>query len=134
MTPIEVVRAFAERISADDADGLCDLMTEDHVFIDAMDTTVQGREVMRKGWRGYFAMVPDYSIQIEQIFSAGDTVGAFGRAGGTYSSDGTLKPENRWEVPAAWLAVVRDEKVALWRVYTDNEPIRQIMAREKGGK
>lgn len=134
MTPTEVVRAFAERISADDVDGLCDLMSEDHIFIDAMDTTVQGREAMRQGWRGYFAMVPDYYIKIDQIYCEGDTVAVFGRAGGTYTSDGTLKPENRWEVPAAWLAEVRNDKVALWRVYADNEPIRQIIEIENKGK
>ncbi len=131
MTPIDLVYAFADRISARDVDGLCELMSDDHIFMDAMDTTVQGREPMRKGWRGYYAMVPDYYIKIEQVFSDGNTVGAFGRAGGTYSSDGTIKPENHWEVPATWMAVIRDGKVALWRVYADNEPIRQIIEREK---
>jgi hypothetical protein len=44
---------------------------------------------------------------------------------GTYTSDGKLKPENHWKTPAALRAFIEDGKVAEWRVYADNEPIRQ---------
>ena len=50
-----------------------------------------------------------------------------GRARGTYSTDGTLKDENRWETPAAWRALVEGGLVAEWRVYSDNEPMRERM-------
>jgi ketosteroid isomerase-like protein len=131
MHPVKVVKAFMERISAQDVDGLCELMTEDHTFFDACDHTATGREEMRKGWKGYYAMVPDYWVTCEFICSDNDIVLAVGRAGGTYTSNGTLRPENKWDIPAAWKAVVRDGKVAEWRVYADNEPIREIAAREK---
>ena len=132
MTQRETFEAFVERINAQDPDGLAELMSEDHTFIDALAYRVVGREAMRKGWIGYFSMVPDYWIECETVLSRGSTVAAFGRAGGTYVRDGVLKPENRWEVPAAWLAIARRGKIVEWRVYADNEPIRQIMAREKG--
>jgi limonene-1,2-epoxide hydrolase len=45
------------------------------------------------------------------------------------SFDGKLKAENRWETPAAWRAVVEGGLVAEWRVYTDNEPMRELMRR-----
>jgi hypothetical protein len=54
-----------------------------------------------------------------------------GAAQGTYSSGGPLKPENRWQTPAAWRAVVRSPLIAEWSVYSDNEPIRQVMARNR---
>lgn len=130
MDPIGVVKLFAERICAQDPDGLADLMTDDHRFTDGMGTIDQGRERMREGWKGYFAMVPDYWIRIDRIMNEGEIVLAVGLAGGTYTTDGSLKPENYWEVPAAWYALVRENKVAEWRVYVDNEPIRQIMERE----
>jgi hypothetical protein len=38
-----------------------------------------------------------------------------------------LRPENHWTTPAAWRASIRDGLIAEWRVYADNEPIRQIM-------
>lgn len=130
MSSIQVVKLFMAKISTQDIDGLADLMTENHTFKDGLGTTVSGREVMRKGWCEYFAMVPDYWVKAETYFVDGSAVGIFGTAGGTYSHDGTLKPENRWQVPAAWFAVVEGAKIAEWRVYADNEPIRQIMERE----
>jgi hypothetical protein len=50
-----------------------------------------------------------------------------GVAEGTYTPDGKLKPENRWKTPAVFRALVEDGKVAEWRVYADNEPIRERM-------
>jgi ketosteroid isomerase-like protein len=34
-------------------------MTEDHVFIDSLRTRIAGRDQMKKGWEGYFGMVPE---------------------------------------------------------------------------
>ena len=132
MNTVSVVKAFMERISAQDVDGLCELMSENHTFIDAGDVTVRGREKMRKGWESYFAMVPDYWVRCEHAVCEGNVVLVVGRAGGTYTTDGTLKPENKWDIPAAWKAIVVDRKVAEWRVYADNEPLRRIIAEEQG--
>ena len=86
---------------------------------------------MKKGWQGYFSMVPDYTIAVDETFAGGSVVVMLGAAQGTYSSGGSLKPENRWQTPAAWRAVVRGSLIAEWRVYADNEPIRQIMVRNR---
>jgi hypothetical protein len=32
-----------------------------------------------------------------------------------------------------WRAVVKDNKIALWQVYADNEPIRAIMRKASTG-
>ncbi len=130
MTPKQVATKFAEAIGSRDVDALHELMTEDHTFIDGMGTTVSGRERMRDGWRGYYTMVPDYAIEITEIFESGNVVAMLGMAFGTFSSDGTLKKENFWKVPAAWRAVIDGDKVRQWQVYADNEPIRVIMRRE----
>ena len=83
---------------------------------------------MQTGWQHYFTMVPDYSIQIEKEIPNGHEVILLGKAGGTYvGRDGILKPENRWETPAAWRAAVTDGKLSEWQVYCDNEPIRAKM-------
>jgi ketosteroid isomerase-like protein len=52
-----------------------------------------------------------------------------GLAHGTFAPDGNLKPENHWETPAAFRARIENGKVAEWRVYADNDPIRQRMAK-----
>jgi hypothetical protein len=50
-----------------------------------------------------------------------------GFASGTYAPDGELKPENRWKTPVALRAAVENGLVAEWRVFADNEPIRDLM-------
>lgn len=94
---------------------------------------IQGTEELRAAWRGYFKMVPDYSISHSEIFAEGNTVVMFGSAQGTFSKDGQLAKENVWSTPAAWRAVVKDGKIAIWQVYADNEPIRAIMRKSSAG-
>jgi len=90
---------------------------------------MEGLARLRSAWEGYFKMVPDYAISHDEIFAGGDTVAMFGMAQGTFSKDGQIKKENFWKTPASWRAVVQNGKIALWQVYTDNEPIREIMRR-----
>jgi ketosteroid isomerase-like protein len=86
----------------------------------------KGYNVKCKTWD--FAMVPDYWIKVDRIVSEGNAVILFGSAGGTFvAKGGMMKPENKWETPAVWRALVKDERVAEWRVYCDNEPIREKM-------
>ena len=131
MGPVETILDFIERINQRDADKLSGLMTEDHVFIDSLGQTVRGRDAMRAGWRGYYALCPDYWISHEQILSAGNVVAVFGAAGGTIAAGDDLPPGNRWRTRAAWLAVVENGLVKEWRVYADNKPVYDILARSK---
>ena len=128
-SPIAVATAFVRAIGRQDADALADLMTADHRFIDSLGNVVEGREKMRAGWTGYFRMVPDYALAIEETYTEGPVVLLLGVAQGTYATDGTLKPENRWQTPVAIRAFVQDGKLAEWRVYADNEPLRRLMSK-----
>ena len=101
MTPIEVAHAFRDAINRRNPGELAAWMTEDHVLVDSLGNRVSGKEKMVPAWTGYFRMVPDYSITVEETFSAGDTVVMLGTAQGTWSPDGELRPENRWNTPAA---------------------------------
>ena len=127
MTPREVVRQFVDGINARDVPRLATLMTPDHRFVDSLGSVLVGRVAVQEGWRQYFQMVPDYHIDVHQFFSDGPDVILVGTAGGTYSRGGQLRPGDAWQTPAAWRAVVRDEAVAEWQVYADNEPVRQRM-------
>ncbi|HUE04677.1 MAG TPA: nuclear transport factor 2 family protein [Bryobacteraceae bacterium] len=119
--------AFVKAINRQNPEEIASLMTDDQVFIDSLGTKVTGRAQMQRGWQGYFAMVPDYTITVEETFTDGSVVVMLGAAQGTYTSGGPLKPENHWKTPAAWRVVIRGALVAEWRVYADNEPIRRIM-------
>ena len=124
-----VAVAFARAISRQDVDALVELMTPEHRFIDSLGGATEGRETMRAGWAGYFRMVQDYAIDIEETYCAGPVVVMLGVVGGTYAADGQLSAENRWQTPAVLRAVIEDGKVAEWRVYADNEPMRRLMAK-----
>jgi len=128
-SPVETVLQFLDRINARDADKLAELMTEDHVFTDSLGQQVRGREKMRSGWLGYYRMCPDYWVSHEDVFQDGNRVAVFGAAGGTIAANGKLPPANQWRTPAAWLAVVENGLMKEWRVYADNKPVYDILAK-----
>jgi ketosteroid isomerase-like protein len=130
--PIPVVLKFEELINSRDAEAISGYMVTDGEFIDSLGNRIQGTEKLRSAWAGYFKMVPDYSISHSEILADGNTVAVFGSARGTFSKDGQLAKQNAWSTPAAWRAVVKDGKIAVWQVYADNEPIRAIMRSYSG--
>ncbi len=129
----DLVLRFIDAINRRDVEAVAGLLAEDHVFIDSLGAEVHGREAMREGWRAYFSMVPDYAITVSEVLVWGETVVVLGSASGTYSSGGPPRAEDRWSTPAAWRAVVAGDRLALWQVFADNEPIRAIMRRRKRG-
>jgi ketosteroid isomerase-like protein len=128
MTPIEIVLAFMDRINQRDPDQLSELMTEDHVLVDSLGRRMQGRATMRKSWGSYYAFCPDYWVSHEDVFVNGNIVAVFGAAGGTIRVNGKLPAANKWQIPAAWRAVVENGLVKEWRVFADNKPVYDIMA------
>ena len=145
-----VARAFVAAINRGDLHGLVELMTPKHRFIDSLGSVTEGREAVRAGWVGYCRMVPDYRIDVEESYcgekpgnadpaappsllsgfaqeDSSFVVVMLGMARGTFAPDGEPKPENRWETPVALRALIEDGKVAEWRVYADNEPIRRLI-------
>jgi ketosteroid isomerase-like protein len=130
MSSADTVVQFLDCINRRDADKLAELMTEDHVFVDSLGQSVRGREKMRTGWKGYYALCPDYRVSHEQILQSENHVAVFGSAGGTIAVRGKLLPENEWRTPSAWLAVVENGLVKEWRVYADNKPVYDILAKQ----
>jgi ketosteroid isomerase-like protein len=129
--PIDVVLKFEQLINSRHAEAVCSLLTLDSVLIDSMGNRIEGASKMRPAWESYFNMVPDYTISHSEIFANGDLVAVFGSAQGTLSKDGKLRKEDFWKTPAAWRAVVKDGKIAIWQVFADNEPIRAIMRKNE---
>jgi ketosteroid isomerase-like protein len=139
---IEVAQQFVAAINRQDVDALVALMTDDHLFTDSLGNTAKGRDSMRQGWKLYFQMVPDYRLNIEETYANGESVVMLGEAAGTYSHgfddvqamglphqmhDGSTKTRAEWKTPAAVRAKIKDGKVAEWRVFADNEPLRKLM-------
>jgi ketosteroid isomerase-like protein len=126
---ITTVLKFEQLINTRKVETISALLTQDSIFIDSLGNRVQGLDHLRSAWEGYFKIVPDYTISHEEVFADGDIVAMFGTAQGTFTRDGQLKKENFWRIPAAWKAVVKGGKIALWQVYADNEPLRALMRR-----
>ena len=120
-----VAHGFVRAINRQDVEALAESMAAEHRFIDSLGGVLAGREKVQTAWAAYFRMVPDYAIAVEETLCDGPVVVMLGVARGTYAPDGQLREENRWETPAALRAFIEDGKVAEWRVYADNEPIRQ---------
>lgn len=127
MASSDLARQFVDRINAHDLEGLTSLMAPDHTFIDSLGGK-STRPGIVDGWRAYFEMVPDYWIKIDRALSDGDVAVLVGSAGGTYvSQGGQARLEGKWETPAVWVARIEGHQVAEWRIYADNEPIREKM-------
>ena len=118
----QTFRQFVTAINGHQVEALAALMAPDHLFVDSVGNRVQGATPMLAGWRSYFTMCPDYWIRIERSVSESDTVLAVGEAGGTID-------DVSWRTPAAWQAVIRDGMVMEWRVFADNKPVYEILAR-----
>jgi ketosteroid isomerase-like protein len=128
-SPADTVIAFIRAINRHEIGTLTNLMTPDHEFVDSLGVVAGGRDTMRQAWIAYFFMIPDYSIEVTEVFSRGTSVVVTGKASGTVAIRGELPPANRWEIPMAALAEVRDGLVARWQVFADNDPVRQILNR-----
>jgi ketosteroid isomerase-like protein len=118
----EVFMLFVTAINRHDLQALTALMAPDHIFIDSVGRHAEGAKSMEAGWRGYFAMCPDYCIRTDSVMTKDDVVLAVGEAAG--SIDNAL-----WQTPAAWKAVIREGKITEWQVFADNKPVYEILAR-----
>jgi ketosteroid isomerase-like protein len=128
-SPAETVLAFIRAINSHDPATLTNLMTNDHEFVDSLGVAEGGKDRMRQAWIAYFFMIPDYTIEVAEVFSQGTNVVVTGKASGTVAVRGELPPANTWEMPIAVQGEVRDGRVARWQVFADNEPVRQILNR-----
>jgi len=132
-SPIDAALAFVRAINGGDPDVLAGQMAEEHRFMDSDGNEYGPRDEMRDGWVRYYAMVPDFRIEVRETLSRGNTVALFGVASGTFAAEGqdrsTVDPQNAWSVPAAWRVVVDDDLVAVWQLYVNPEPMREIIER-----
>ena len=133
---VSVALDFIERINAGDVDGIVALLTDDHEFNDTAGVAFRGREALRDGWRGYFALFPDYQIDIDWAGEGGGAVLLLGRSSGTLSAhgrealrrpDGGLPPQDQLQGPAIWTARIANSLVAQWRVYADMPETRSTL-------
>ncbi len=130
-SPEQIALAYVEAINDANVERLYGMITNDHLFIDAHDNRVLGKDQMKKGWTGYFAMFPDYKIEVNEVLVKGSSVCLLGYAGGTYKSLKNKENSNYWRVPAAWNAIIENGYIKQWQVYADNVFPIQIINRNE---
>jgi ketosteroid isomerase-like protein len=118
----EILQRWLTAINAADVATLATLMAPAFVFVDSLGNQVQSAAKMAAGWQAYFAMCPDYWIRVEQVMGDGPALLLAGEAGGTI--DGVA-----WKIPSAWSAVIRHGRIWEWRVFADNKPVYEILAK-----
>jgi ketosteroid isomerase-like protein len=99
---------FNEKINLQDLEGLAELMTEDHTFIDNSGQITKGKEVMKEGWRQFFKKYPDYRNIFSSVVVQDNVVVMVGYSKCSY------KP---LDGPSIWTAKVQQGLVSEWRVY-----------------
>ena len=98
---------FNEKINQQDLEGLAELMTEDHAFIDNEGTVTKGRQAMKEGWNRFFGQFSDYrnvfntvTVQNEVVVMVGCSVCSHPQLNG----------------PNIWTAKVVGHQISEWRV------------------
>jgi len=76
----KIVLEFIDAINEADIDKICNLMSDDHLFIDSQGYRVTGKNNMELGWIEYFKLFPDYKIEIEDTFEKSELVCLLGYA------------------------------------------------------
>ena len=123
-TSREILQRWLAAINARDVATLATLMASAFVFVDSLGNQVQGSAKMAAGWQAYFAMCPNYWVRADHILDDGATLLLAGEAGGTI--DGVT-----WKIPSAWSAVIRHGRIWEWRVFADNKPVYEILAKRQ---
>jgi ketosteroid isomerase-like protein len=118
---------FVKAINDHDVDEIINLMSEDHIFIDAKDNKSVGKKGMKEGWEGYYELFPDYQIEISDITENVSTIGLFGYSSATYKNITNKLNSNFWRIPASWKAIVENNKIKHWQVYCDYSSLFKII-------
>ncbi len=101
--PKLIALLFNERINNLALEGLVNLMTDDHTFIDSTREAHVGKKEMEKIWAEFFSKYPDYRKIFRKVENRGDLVIMIGHS---ECSVDIL------DSPANWTAVIRGDKVA----------------------
>jgi len=118
---------FVKAINDHDVDEIINLMSGDHIFIDALDNKSVGKKGMKDGWKGYYELFPDYQIEISDITENVSTIGLFGYVSATYKNLTNKLNSNFWRIPASWKAIVENNKIKHWQVYCDYSSLFKII-------
>lgn len=112
--PKLIALQFNEYISNQDINGLSNLMTKDHIFVDRKGDHYGD---MVNGWKEFFNNFPTYKNYFTRVESQDNLVILIGYA--KWSKD-SLEEDH-----AIWTATIENDLVAEWHIYEDTEENRK---------
>lgn len=75
-----IVFRFNDNINRRNIDGLAELMTEDHTFIDTENNSIIGNEKALEAWGSFLKLFPDYRNIFEDLNCSENKVTITGRS------------------------------------------------------
>ena len=114
--PKTIVAEFNDCINDQNIEGLSNLMSEDHVFIDRDGKSYGPKSYMVEGWKEFFHMFPEYKNTFEKIKAFDNHVYVLGFA---YWSE--KEPYD----PVIWSALIEGNLIIEWRIYVDTPENRK---------
>jgi ketosteroid isomerase-like protein len=124
LTGKDTVLDFIGAINAHDVPRIVSLCSPEHEFVDAHGNVV-AYEGLLESWRGYFTLMPEYRIEVEDMVGDGACIAVFGAAAGRLAA---AHGARGWRRPAAWRARVAGRRIRLWQVYVDTKIVFDAMA------
>jgi len=128
---IKTVLKYIESINRADLDKIAQMMDDDYVFVDAGNLRYEGKDIMIRGWKGYFMLFPDYSIEVQTITGNDSDIGLFGYSSGTYKGLETIDDRNYFRIPTSWMVKLEGDKVRHWQVYNESKMVEDIINQNK---
>jgi ketosteroid isomerase-like protein len=126
-----IILEFVDFINKHNLEGMYELMSDDHTFIDAHNNSITGKDKMKTSWQFYFEWFPDYTIEVSDIIQGGSCSAVFGFANGTYRNLHNPEKSNHFHLPAAWRVIIENDKIKQWQVYADTKIPFEIIERNK---
>ncbi len=122
---------FVEAINSHNVKIISSMMTEDHKFIDSLGKSIKGKVVATESWRSYLKVFPDYFIRIDEVVEKENKVVLLGFAQGKLSESLAKTKKRKFKVDVMLAAKLKGSLVSEWRVYADNKPVYELLAKNK---
>lgn len=109
--PKNIALQFNDCINNKDIEGLANLMTDNHTFIDSNNVCIHGKSANMDSWTKFFEMFPDYR-NIFEVVSEKDT---------TIVMQGYVECSSEifQNAKYLWTAEIEKDRVKEWRVYNE---------------
>ncbi len=116
-TPEEVPLLFAEALSAGDLETLIALYEAEAILLaQPGEAPAKGTEEIRAALQGFLATEPTFTLQVRQVFEAGDLALSFA----DWTLTGTGPDGEAIEMSAQTSDVLRKQPDQTWRFVIDN--------------